>query len=167
MVGTLIRKDSVGFDIGRFPAHGRLQIEAGERLLHFRCRGPFNEEWVKASARAILAAIPNLHPDHRFVELLEFHDSLLMSPSTLAALTRLVDDAVARGFVPLATVMLVADDVEGRSLMLQRLVKCWGGSRPLVVCADATTARSEVDRRLAELAHSVGVSPELASQRAP
>ena len=115
---------------GRFQAHGDARVQVRGRVMHFTARGPWNAELIDALNRTLGLAVAELPPDGRFVDIIELHGNALMTPDALARLQRLVDDAVARGYCSQSTALVLADDVEGRALMLPKLLAVYQGSRP-------------------------------------
>lgn len=141
--------DARRHDRGRFRAHGEARVQVRGRVMHFTAQGPWNAELMDALNRTLGQAVTELPPDGRFVDIIEVHGSALMTPDALARLQRLVDDAVARGYGSKATALVMADDVEGRALMLPKLLAVYQGSRPVSVhngLAEAEALLSELTK---------------------
>ena len=106
------------FAHGVFPAHGRLELRVVEgAIVYSDAHGPFNVEFVQAMARALR----DLHADPKlprpYVNIVQFHGSLMGSREMLDQLSAALGQVGTRE-VALALALVVAADVEGRDFML-------------------------------------------------
>lgn len=135
----------------RFPGHGEITVDWAGGLLHTQVRGPFNFEMVQQGMRLIGSLGTELWPaDGLVVELVEWHDSMLMPPEAL----RYVEDKLARfaatGRTPLCTLSVVPAEIEARWLMLPRIKAIWERSRPVEVFETLAPALARASELLAQ-----------------
>jgi|GEM_PF-4769217 len=147
------------FAVSRFPLHGRTAVTVQGPLLRAVVCGPFNLELVQAQCRLLVAASRVLPADRRYLELIEYQQSLLMPIEAWQTLERFIDSGVANGFCALGTVLVIGPEVEGGELFRERCARLWSRSRPVDVCA----SREAGEALLGELAGRHG----LEARRAP
>lgn len=146
---------SDAFAISRFPLHGQTAVEVAGPLLRMVARGPFNLELAQAHCRLLAAAGVELPADRRYLELIEYQQSLLMPAEAWVAIERFIDQTVAKGFCALATVLVLAPEVEGVPLFAERVKRLWSRSRPVWVLPE----RAAGEAKLAELLLQHGLAP--------
>lgn len=147
---------SDAFAISRFPLHGQTAVEVAGPLLRVLARGPFNLELAQAQCRLLAAAGVELPADRRYLELIEYQQSLLMPAEAWAAMEQFIDGGVAKGFCALATVLVLDPEVEGAPLFGERVKRLWSRSRPVWVLPD----RAAGEAKLAELLQQHGLAPQ-------
>lgn len=142
-----IQFSSDAFALSRFPLHGQTAVEVAGPLLRVVARGPFNLELVQAQCRLLGAAGVELPADRRYLELVEYQQSVLMPAEAWTAMEQFIDAGVAKGFCSLGTVLVLDPSVEGASLFGDRVKRLWSRSRPVWVLSD----RPAAEAKLAEL----------------
>jgi hypothetical protein len=136
---------------GPFRAHGDATVSVEGRVMHFAATGPWNLEFIEALWRVMVKAASQLPQDGRFVDLVEVRGSAWMTPDALQLLSHCIDTAVAQGFRASATALVIPMEVEGRSLMLPKLVEVYGRHRPVLVHTDAAQARAALRALMPDL----------------
>ena len=117
----------------RFPLHGELRFDWVGSLLHTQARGPFNLEMVQAGMRR-LKGMGDLWPaDGRLIELVEWHECMLMPPEAFADWETRMDRIAAAGYAPKLNLIVAPKDIEGRWPMLDRYAAVYRRSRVVEV----------------------------------
>jgi hypothetical protein len=139
------------FSRSRFALHGETSARVDGRILRIHCRGPFNLELVQAVGRMLTHVSRELPQDGRYVELLAFRGSLLMSPEAWDLLEAFTLQSWEAGFRPAASLLVVPPETEGRSLLLPRLRRCWSYGQPAQVFECLDDGEAELQRLAALL----------------
>lgn len=138
------------FAISRFPLHGQTAVEVQGPVLRAVVRGPFNLELAQAQCRLLSAAGQSLPADRRYVELIEYQQSLLMPAEAWTTMETFIAEGVGKGFCALATVLVLPPDVEGEALFRKRAVALWSRSRPVTVCKSREAGEAQLQELLRE-----------------
>jgi hypothetical protein len=143
---------STAFDDAEFRAHGRTRVEVDGRLLRIDAWGPFNLELVQAQIRLLRSEVKPLLPlEGGFVELIHYHESILMPEPAWQALQCFVDQSAALGFGARTTLILVGEEVEGGFMFAERLASIWASSRPVQLLRRADELEQAVSAALSAL----------------
>lgn len=116
----LYKKCTADVAVSRFAAHGQVEISFDGDILLYKATGPFNKELVESLAVAqsdILSAADHQGP---WVSVSLMLGSMLASPEAFARYADMMHAPKPPHYIPLASVYVVAPDVEGRSLMLPK-----------------------------------------------
>jgi hypothetical protein len=136
----------------RFPGHGELSMDWEGAILHTQARGPFNLEMVQQGMRLLGALGSKLWPaDDIVIELVHWHDSMLMPPDAIQYFEQKVMRFAESGRAPRHTLVVAAPDIEARWLMLPRVTKIWQRSRPVEVFESLEPALARASERLQQL----------------
>jgi hypothetical protein len=139
------------FAVSRFPLHGRTEAQVQGRLLRCVQWGPFNLELVQAQCRLLSASGRHLPTDLRYLELIEFRDSLLMPSEGWRCIGDFIEQGVVNGFCAQATVLVADPNIEGYELFWKRCESLWSRSRPVHSASTRLKAEALVQHLLAEL----------------
>jgi hypothetical protein len=145
------------FAISRFPLHGQTAIEVRGAVLRAVVRGPFNLELVQAQCRLLSAAGLSLPADRRYLELIEYQQSLLMPAEAWTTMAAFIEQGVEHGFCALGTVLVLAPDVEGEALFRERAARLWSRSRPVFVCSTREAGEAQLEALLRQ--HGLDAAP--------
>lgn len=104
-----------------FRPHGHIDVWREPPFVRLDASGPFNVELLARYAAAMDAVYRDAARDGPYVSLVRVAQSILMSPDALAALAASVKAIHGAGYGSSGVAYIVAADVEGRELMLQRL----------------------------------------------
>lgn len=122
------------------------------RLLRIDAWGPFNLELVQAQIRLLRSEVKPLLPlEGGFVELIHYHESILMPEPAWQALQCFVDQSAALGFAAQTTLILLGEEVEGGFMFAERLASIWARSRPVQVLRRADELEEALQRVMAGL----------------
>jgi hypothetical protein len=134
----------------RFPGHGELTLEWAGALLHTQARGPFNLEMVEQGLKLMAALGAQCWPAEGLeVELVEWHESMLMPPEAWNLFERKLTRFADIGRVPRHTLLVAPPDIEGRWLMVPRVCALWERSRPVEVFEQLAPAAARASELLA------------------
>ena len=150
---------SDAFAISRFPLHGQTAVEVRGPVMRSVVRGPFNLELVQAQCRLLSAAAMSLPGDRRFLELIEYQQSLLMPAEAWDCMARFITDGVRAGYCALCTLVVLGEDVEGEALFREAVLRLWSSSRPVRLCR----RRDEAEALLVALQIEHGLDPSAAT----
>lgn len=145
------------FAISRFPLHGQTAVEVRGPVLRAVVRGPFNLELAQAQCRLLSAAGMSLPADRRYLELIEYQQSLLMPAEAWTTMQSFIEQSASKGFRALGTVLVLPPDVEGEALFRDRSVALWSRSRPVFVCGTREAGEAQLDALLRE--HGLDAAP--------
>lgn len=136
--------DTHAFERGGFPAHGRVRVHYADRVLHFEAEGPFNVELMLAFERAMVLCVHELPADNRYVDLVEFRHSALMTDEAWARFENFVQAAVQQGFRSRALVLVMPPELEAGNLLLPRLRRVWRDAPQFLVVETLAAARQAI-----------------------
>jgi hypothetical protein len=143
---------SIGSDFSGsgFSAHGRSELVADGAIVRISAEGPFNVEGIEAFSRRMLALCATLPEGQAIVTLAEIRRSLLAPPDAWALLETHTSRVRAGPHRILATAWIVAEDVEGRNLLVPRARRMYAeAGREFEVFIDAKAAEAWARERLA------------------
>ena len=103
---------------GSFRPHGRIEFWTEGSVLRIVAEGPFNREAVQAVGLAMRDLFAGMPVVGRFADILDMRGSLLASPDALEAFGDFLQAMSAAQTAPEAVAWVVAQEVEGRDLML-------------------------------------------------
>lgn len=103
-----------------FRPHGRTRLWAEGAVVHVLAEGPFNMEAVDRFSDEMVALYRQLPAGQRFVNLTEFHGSMMATPEAWQHLATHLARVDASGLPLVATAWIAATDVEARSLFMPR-----------------------------------------------
>lgn len=156
MLAPALQLHSASFARSRFALHGKASVRVQGRVLRVDATGPFNLESVQAVCCMLDGAAPALPKDRCFIELIALHNSLLMPPEAFGLLRAFTAKSLRAGYRPLAMLLYVAPDAEGRDLLMPRLLALWNRSRPVQVFDRLADAEDELQRRLLRASQTLG-----------
>lgn len=142
------------FATSRFPLHGRTEVLVQGRMLRSVAWGPFNLELAQAQVRLLSRAVLLLPEDRRYVELVEYRDSLLMPQAAWSLMSDFIEHGVRLGYCAKTTVLVGGPDVEGQALFGDRFIRLWSRSRPV----ECVLTRTEGEARLQALLEAFGLN---------
>lgn len=135
----------------RFPAHGHSEFRAEGAIVRISGEGPFNVEGIMAFGRRMLALYATLPEGQAIVTLAEIRRSLLAPPEAWDLFEAHTSRVQAGPRRILATAWIVAEDVEGRSLMLPRVRRMYAAvGRTFEVFTEAEAANRWAQAQLAK-----------------
>ena len=147
---TLNHFSSDQFAVSRFALHGRTEAQVQGRVLRCVSWGPFNQELLQAHCRLLTEVGRHLPKDRRYLELIEFRDSLLMPREAWAVISDFIDHVVANKAAAQATVLVLDTHVEGYELFGKRCEALWSRSRPVDTVSTRLMAEARIEQLLAE-----------------
>lgn len=103
-----------------FRPHGKTQMWSDGAMVHVIAEGPFNREGIDAFSNEMVRLYRQLPVGMRFVNVTEVRHTLLGTPDAWELLGEHLLRINRSGLPLVATAWVVADDVEGRSLLLPR-----------------------------------------------
>lgn len=112
-------------DHGRFRAHGLVEVTIDENFARSEAWGPFNDEFVQAYATVKKQVVKEMHSKGRWVHMVIFHRSALASQPTLDFYAAYLKTSAAQSYTPAATAFVIAEGVEGATLMPPLFAKCY------------------------------------------
>lgn len=123
-----------------FAPHGRTHAWADGAVVHVVAAGPFNREGVDAFSQRMIALYRELPPGRRFVNLTEFHGTLMATPDAWERLGQHLQRVNASGVPLVGTAWIAGPDVEGRGLFLPRAESLFRGLGRCFATFDAMPA---------------------------
>jgi len=133
-----------------FAPHGRTSARWDDGLLLVDVTGPFNLEGMALLTRTMLEGYRGQPAGTPVVNVCEMRGTLVYTPDAWAALADAIRATGASGLRVLATVWIVAGDVEGAGLLLPRARALFAGAgRPFEVFERRVEAQAWARERLA------------------
>jgi hypothetical protein len=106
----------------KFPPHGKLKISVEDNILVVEHWGPFNiEYWVEHKKR-VAPVVESLEEKGRFAAICVYHESLLFPPEAMDLFSSQLALAEFLGHECICALLVVGEQVEGRSFLLGRLI---------------------------------------------
>lgn len=134
---------------GRFPPHGHSEFRADGAIIRIAVEGPFNVEGIDEFGRKMLALFATVPPGEAVVTLAEIRTTLVSPEDAWQRLSRLVQRMQSGPHRIVGTAWIVADDVEGRGLMVPRARRMYAeAGRVFEVFRDADAAAAWAQERL-------------------
>ncbi|TXH88862.1 MAG: hypothetical protein E6Q78_09360 [Rhodoferax sp.] len=118
-----------------------MEVSVDAKLNIMVAHGPFNKELVLAADQAQEQIDPHLESAQRWGSVLVFKGSALATPDAITAIADIVARRCAQGIRPVAIALVMADDVEGASLMAPHYLQAYARSSiPGAVFAEVQAA---------------------------
>lgn len=136
---------------GAFRPHGQSEFLADGAIIRIDVEGPFNLQGMTEFGQKMQRLFADIPAGRSVVTLADVRTSLLATPEAWALLEAIILEMQGGALRVLGTAWVVAETVEGRSLLLPRAHRAYAAAgRPFAVFTDASAAEDWARERLAE-----------------
>lgn len=129
--------------VGRFAAHGLIEIAMEGDILYYVATGPFNEEVFDRFAIAQASYLSSLQHPTPWASIATFVGCALFTPEALARYTAVMQRPKPSAQTPVATAFVMGPDVEGGNIMASHFRKIYASiQRPFTIVSTREEAQA-------------------------